>query len=361
MAEDRFTDKFGSVTLRAAYPMKKPVAISYGVFAVLLLVVWALHLGTPFLAALFCYLALTKLAFWGKKWIAVTLFLVLIAAAFIGFVFILKRAFVILPEIVDTAVPIVARFAEQHGIELPFTDAESLRAVALESVRDTLGHLGKYVKIATKEFVFLVIGVVVAVGVFLNPDFETKRVQAKSRPNLYSYYTARIKERFSDFFSSFETVMGAQIIIAAINATLTSIFVIGFGLPYAWLVVILTFVCGLLPIVGNLLTNTMIIGIAFTMSPKLAGWALVFLVVIHKLEYFLNSRIIGGRIDHPMWLTLLALIIGERLMGISGIILAPVVLSFVKIELKKIELVEENPRLPMRSQSRREVAEIGVG
>ena len=30
---------------------------------------------------------------------------------------------------------------------------ESLRVVALESVRDTLGHLGKYVKIATKESV----------------------------------------------------------------------------------------------------------------------------------------------------------------------------------------------------------------
>ena len=65
-------------------PLPKTTAISYAVFAVLLVVVAALHLATPFLAALFCYLALTKLAFWGRKWIAVTLFLVLIAAAFVG-------------------------------------------------------------------------------------------------------------------------------------------------------------------------------------------------------------------------------------------------------------------------------------
>ena len=66
--------------------MKKPIAISYGVFAVLLIFVCLLHLGTPFVAALFCYLALTKLTFWGKKWLAVTLFLVLMAVSFVGWV-----------------------------------------------------------------------------------------------------------------------------------------------------------------------------------------------------------------------------------------------------------------------------------
>ena len=340
--------------------MKRPVAISYGVFALLLILVAVLHLGTPFLAALFCYLALNKLAFWGKKWIAVTLFLVLIAAGFCGFVFFLKRALIVLPEIAETAIPMLVTFAQQHGVELPFTDVESLRGVVLESVRDALGHLGKYVKIATKEFAFLLVGVVVAVGVFLNPDFEGKRTRGRSRPNLYTFYTGRIKERFTSLYQSFETVMGAQIIIAAINAAVTSIFVFGVGLRYAGIIVILTFICGLLPIVGNLITNTIIIGVAFTMSPQLAAWALIFLVVIHKLEYFLNSRIIGSRIDHPMWLTLLALIIGERLMGISGIILAPVILSFAKIEMKKIELPDEPaPRaLKQEPRARREVAQV---
>ena len=338
--------------------MQRPVAISYGVFALLLVLVAALHLGSPFIAALFCYLALTKLAFLGRKWIAVTLFLVLVAAAFSGFVFFLKRAFIALPEIAETAIPIIVRFAEQHGIELPFTDIDSLRGVALESVRGTLGDLGNYVKVATKEFLFLVIGVVIAVGVFLNPDFEAKRERGRTKPNLYTFYTTRIKERFSSLYKSFETVMGGQIVISAINAALTAIFVYAVGLRYGGLVIILTFVCGLMPIVGNLVSNTIIIGIAFTMSPALAGGAFLFLILIHKLEYFLNSRIIGGRIDHPMWLTLLALIIGERLMGISGIILAPVVLSFLKVEMKKISVDESEPRLPKPLPARREVAQV---
>jgi predicted PurR-regulated permease PerM len=72
--------------------------------------------------------------------------------------------------------------------------------------------------------------------------------------------------------------------------------------------------------------------------------ALVFLIVLHKLEYFLNSKIIGDRIKNPVWLTLLALIVGERLMGIPGMILAPVILNYIKVEASKI------PAEPARNQ-----------
>jgi predicted PurR-regulated permease PerM len=99
-----------------------------------------------------------------------------------------------------------------------------------------------------------------------------------------------------------------------------------------------TFLCGLLPVIGNLISNTIIVGISFTISPKMALAALVFLIVIHKLEYFLNSKIIGDRIRNPIWLTLLGLVLGERLMGIPGMILAPVVLNYLKVEASNIEI-----------------------
>ena len=76
------------------------------------------------------------------------------------------------------------------------------------------------------------------------------------------------------------------------------------------------FLCGLLPILGNILSNTLIVCVGLTVDPQHALGALAFLVVVHKLEYFLNSKIIGKRIQNPMWMTLLGLILGERLMGI---------------------------------------------
>ena len=97
----------------------------------------------------------------------------------------------------------------------------------------------------------------------------------------------------------------------------------------------ITFLCGLLPIIGNILSNTLIVGVGFTISPKVAFFALIFLVVVHKLEYLLNSKIIGDRIKNPMWLTLLGLVLGEKLMGIPGMILAPVVLHYIKVEASR--------------------------
>jgi predicted PurR-regulated permease PerM len=96
--------------------------------------------------------------------------------------------------------------------------------------------------------------------------------------------------------------------------------------------------CGLFPIVGNVVSNTVIVFIGFLVSPKVAIGALIFLVVIHKLEYFLNSKIIGARIRNPIWLTLIGLIIGEKLMGVPGMILSPVILNYLRVEMSKLEV-----------------------
>src|SRR5205823_13226497 len=141
-----------------------------------------------------------------------------------------------------------------------------------------------------------------------------------------------------------------------------AIFLFAVGLPHAPLLIAVTFLCGLVPIVGNLISNTIIVFVALTVSFKLAIGALVFLVAIHKLEYLLNSKIIGDRIRNPVWLTLIALIIGERLMGVPGLILAPVVLNYLRVEMltvevrpvqEKVELVKSPAHESFRSQNRR--------
>jgi predicted PurR-regulated permease PerM len=166
-----------------------------------------------------------------------------------------------------------------------------------------------------------------------------------TRNNLYSRFCEELGKRFASFYRSFDLVMGAQLIISSINTVLTAIFVLTVGLPYAGVIIVVTFMCGLLPIIGNIISNTITVAIAFTVSPKMAAGALAFLIVIHKLEYFLNSKIIGERIKNPVWLTLIALILGERLMGIPGMILAPVVLHFIKVEASSIKVPTKTPEL----------------
>jgi len=44
-----------------------------------------------------------------------------------------------------------------------------------------------------------------------------------------------------------------------------------------------------------------------------------------------------------MWMTLLALVLGEELMGIPGMILAPVVLHYIKVETSKYRMDALSP------------------
>ena len=331
--------------------MITPARLSYGVLAVTIILAGLLHLGTPLLVVLFSYFALRQLYFLTKrKWLALILFIVVVAGIASAAVYITRAAFLALPDVADTSIPSASAWAQQRQIELPFTDFESLREVVMDTLKEEAHYLRNVAHFAgstTAALVFTVIGIVVAGSLFLKTGLDPYRGAHPVKNNLYSICCDEVSTRFRDFYRSFATVMGAQITISLINTILTAIFVFAVRLPYAPLVIAITFLCGLVPIVGNLVSNTIIVFIALTVSLKLAIGALVFLVGIHKLEYFLNSKIIGDRIRNPVWLTLIALIIGERLMGIPGLILAPVVLNYLRVEMLTVEV----PPAPERVES----------
>ncbi len=321
----------------------KPTRISYWFMLGTLVLVGCFHLATPLLVAFFAYLTLTKLHLVkrGGKWLVVVLFLILVSGLAYGLGYFVKQTVRALPEIADKAIPSVIDSARQYQVELPFTDSDSLKDLAFDTVKSQVNYLGsvaRFARGATTQFLFLLVGCVVAISIFLNPRLELDREKYAVQDNLYSLCCDQIAKRFGALYESFATVIGAQIVISAINTLFTTIFMLVVGLPYAVVVIGVTFLCGLIPVIGNLVSNTIIVGIGFTVSPKMALTALVFLVVIHKLEYFLNSKIIGHRIRNPLWLTLLALVLGEKLMGISGMILAPVVLNYVRVEASRIEV-----------------------
>jgi predicted PurR-regulated permease PerM len=314
------------------------VKVSYYFCVIMLLAVAWLHMATPLLTILFSYLILKHLKVGKRSWPAVLMFLVVVAAVFYGSVFFAREALQILPSLAENSIPKMIEYARAHHVELPFTDLEGLKFTAVTTLKEELEYVARFAEMATKESVFLIIGLVVAISIFLNGKLDLNQGRYTLQNNLYSHICEQISARFISLFNSFETVMGAQLIISAINTTFTAIFVLAVGLPYSKLVIIITFVVGLLPIVGNLISNTIICSVALMHSPQLAGWALLYLVVLHKFEYFLNSKIIGGRIKNPMWLTLLGLLVGERFMGIPGMILAPVLLHFVKTECSQISV-----------------------
>jgi predicted PurR-regulated permease PerM len=148
-------------------------------------------------------------------------------------------------------------------------------------------------------------------------------------------------DRFADAFSRIAT---AQLKITSVNTLVTALYLVSlplFGkeLPFVTTLIVITFICGFVPILGNLVSNTVIVILSLGVSPGTAVASLIFLVIVHKLQYLLNSRIVGGEIDSQAWEILFAIILGEALFGVRGVIMAPIVYAFVKRELRERGLV----------------------
>jgi len=146
-------------------------------------------------------------------------------------------------------------------------------------------------------------------------------------------------ERAARLAESFRRVVFAQVRIAALNAAFTGIFLLialpllGVELPLRKTMVVVTFVAGLIPVLGNLISNGVIVIVSSSVSPQVAAGALVFLVVIHKLEYFLNARIVGSQVKAHAWELLLAMLAMETAFGVAGVVFAPILYAYVKDEL----------------------------
>ncbi|MFL6665893.1 MAG: hypothetical protein ACJ8J3_01865, partial [Burkholderia ambifaria] len=110
-------------------------------------------------------------------------------------------------------------------------------------------------------------------------------------------------------------------------------------LPLSKTLVLVTFIVGLLPVIGNLISNTLIVAVSLSVSMGTAIASLAFLVVIHKLEYFLNAKIIGGQIESRAWELLLAMLIMEAAFGLPGVIAAPIFYAYLKRELYMLRLI----------------------
>ena len=108
---------------------------------------------------------------------------------------------------------------------------------------------------------------------------------------------------------------------------------LGKPLPMAGALIVLTFVAGLLPVVGNLISNTFIVILSLSHGLGLTLISLVWLVGIHKLEYFLNAHIIGHKIKAAAWELLIAMLLMEAAFGLAGLIAAPVIYAQVKKSL----------------------------
>lgn len=237
----------------------------------------------------------------------------------------------------------MAEIIEQSRNQLPGWISDYVPADADELRRSIVGWLREHAAVFQtagtglgRAFAHILIGMVV--GGLLS--LETA-VPAESRGPLAS----ALAKRSYRLSVAFRRVVFAQVWISALNTMFTALYLavalplFGVDLPFTKTLIAVTFIAGLLPILGNLISNTVIFIVSFSQSPVVALVSLAYLIIIHKLEYFLNARIIGSHIRARAWEMLLAMLVMEAAFGIPGLIAAPIYYAYIKNELREKGLI----------------------
>lgn len=227
----------------------------------------------------------------------------------------------ILPDWIDTRLPADAVVLQQMVTEWLRNNASSLQFLGKEA--------GRYV---AHIIIAMIVGGMLALREAMIEDH-------------YKPFAKAMVQRARLFGRAFRNIVFAQVRISAVNTVFTGIYLAiilplaGVDLPFVKTMIMITFIVGLLPVVGNLISNSIIVIVSMSHSFAVALGSLLFLVVIHKFEYFLNARIVGGQIRANAWELLIAMVLMEAAFGIAGVVAAPIYYAYIKSELRVRELI----------------------
>jgi predicted PurR-regulated permease PerM len=300
-----------------------------------LLVYELVHLASPYLSA--------RLSDHRAKLVVVAL----LAAAVVGIVTAASFAVVVfIQSDPDRPAALLAQFADMvlraketlpvWVADLLPADQDEVNTTLAGWARSHAGDLELAGRDMGRSLIYAVLGMIVGAMIALQGELEQRPLGPLGRA---------LATRAGNLSSAFRRVVFAQVRISLINTVFTAIYLavllpaFGVDLPLRKTLIVITFVAGLLPVVGNLISNTFIVIASLSHSGEMALISLAYLVVIHKLEYFLNAKIIGTRIRARAWELLVAILAMEAMFGVAGVIAAPIYYCFLKDELSAQGLV----------------------
>lgn len=170
-----------------------------------------------------------------------------------------------------------------------------------------LGHL----------VIYAIIGLVLAIVYFLDEE-RLRAFRGSLAPDSLFGTLTRWGEHVAEAVS---LTVQLQFIVAAFNALLTLPVLLIIGVPHVPMLMLLIFVSGLIPVVGNLISGAVLSLVAYQTKGFLGvGLFIGLTFVLHKIEsYFLNPRLAARHVPLPGFVLILSLIAWEHLLGFVGL------------------------------------------
>jgi len=115
----------------------------------------------------------------------------------------------------------------------------------------------------------------------------------------------------------------AQVTLAGVMGAFAAVGLAFLGVPYFYVVALVAAVGETIPIVGPIIGGVTAVGVALTVSPRLALMVGAYFLVLHQLEAnILVPKIMERRVGVSPVAVMVALLVGGALWGIIGAVLA---------------------------------------
>ncbi len=159
--------------------------------------------------------------------------------------------------------------------------------------------------------------------------FARSVIPVKYQP-YFTHLVNRIQEKIGFW-------VRGQLLSSLIIFALSWVGLFFLGVKYALILAFLTGVMELIPYFGPFVGGIAAVFIAFTQSPILAFWVIVFYIIVQQLDnHFVTPKIMEKTVGLNPIITIIAILVGVKLAGILGIILAVPVATSLSIILEDV-------------------------
>jgi predicted PurR-regulated permease PerM len=231
----------------------------------------------------------------------------------------------------------------------------------VDKIEDQLGGTEKIVENA-KHYAGSALGMAAAIGHFLVHmvmGFVLAVVYVLEQEELHAFWARTVDPRslkgtlarwFGHVSDATVVTVQLQLIVAACNTLMTLPVLLLIGVPNVGALMILIFVSALVPVIGNIVSGTVLCLLAYQQK----GWfgvgiflGLTFL--LHKIEsYYLSPRLTSRHVKIPGFLLIVSLIACEHLFGFKGFFLSfPILFVAGRIRGEMIEEDYGSPSSPI--------------
>lgn len=219
----------------------------------------------------------------------------------------------------------LGKFVRRHNLEQQVDKFSNQLSDRLENITGSL--VGTFSRITSSIFSMLTVFVLTFMMLIEGPRWLglIKRLIHKDKRE-------HAQELAMDMYKVIKGYVNVQILLAALAAVLIFIPLVILNVSYPVALMVVVFVCGLIPLVGHTLGAIIVSTIALFQSPLAALIVLIYYITYQQIEnYVLQPRIQANATNLSPLLVFTSVIIGVSFSGLLGGLVAIPIVGCLKI------------------------------